>query len=94
MSKKIIFGSLLVVFVMMMLPTAYATESSVVKETMKSGIPFLRPDLNIEDLEIKNQDDPEPTFILIFILQQILNILRVVKFALPFVILYMLFAGQ
>jgi hypothetical protein len=94
MSKKIIFGSLLVVFVMMMLPTAYATESSAVKETMKSRVSFLLPDLNIEDLEIKNQDDPEPTFILIFILQQILNILRVVKFALPFVILYMLFAGQ
>ena len=94
MRKKIIFGTLLVVFVMMMLPTAYATESSAVKGTMKSQIPIILPDISIEDLKIKNRDGPEPTFFLIFILNQIFNLLRLVKFVLPLLIIYLLITGQ
>ena len=88
MKKKIIFGTLLVVFVMMTLPTAYAAESSTVKGAMKSQIPIILPDIDIEELKLKYQNGPEPTFFLIFILKQILNILRTIKFAALFAALF------
>ncbi len=88
MRKKIIFGTLLAVFVIMTLPTAYAAESSTVKGTMKSQIPIILPDINIEELKLKYQGGPEPTFILLFIFSVIINILRLVKFVLPILIIF------
>lgn len=90
MKKKIIFGTLLVVFVMMTLPTAYAAESSTVKGAMKSQIPIILPDIDIEELKLKYQNGPEPTFFLIFILHRILNLLRMIKFTALFAILAIL----
>ena len=89
MKKKILFGSLLAVFLMMMLPTVSAIESDAVKETMKSQYPTTIPDIDIEELKEKYKDKGiEPTFFLIFILKQILNILRTIKFAAIFAALF------
>ena len=88
MRKKILFGSLLAVFLMIMLPTVSAIESDAVKETMKSQDPIVIPDIDIEKLKIKYQNGPEPTFFLIFILHQILNLLRTIKFTALFAALF------
>jgi len=90
MRKKIIIGSLLAVFLMMMLPTVSAIESDAVKETMKSQYPNIIPDIDIEELKLKYQNGPEPTFFLIFILHRILNLLRMIKFTALFAILAIL----
>ena len=89
MKKKIIFGSLLAVFLMMMLPTVSAIESDAVKETIKSQYPIIIPDIDIEELKEKYKDRGiQPTFFLIFILKQILNILRTIKFTALFAALF------
>ena len=89
MKKKILFGSLLAVFLMMMLPTACAVESNTVKETMESQYPIIIPDIDIEELKEKYKDRGfEPTFFLIFILHRILNLLRMIKFAGLFAVLF------
>ena len=80
MKKRIIIGSLLAVFLMMMLPTACAVEFNAAWETMKSQHPIIIPDIDIEELKLKYQNGPEPTFILLFLLSIILNLLRIVKF--------------
>ena len=80
MKKRIIIGSLLAVFLMMMLPTACAAEFNAVKETMKSQHSIIIPEIDIEELKLKYQDGPEPTFILLFLLSVILHLLRIVKF--------------
>jgi len=77
----------LAVFLMMMLPTVSAIESDAVKETMKSQDPIVIPDIDIEELKLKYQSGSEPWFFLIFILQQILNLLRTIKFTAIFVFL-------
>ncbi|MCK5112596.1 MAG: hypothetical protein KAQ84_03555 [Thermoplasmatales archaeon] len=87
MRKKIIIGSLLAVFLMMMLPTVSTIESDAVKETMKSQNPIIIPDIDIEELKLKYQNGPEPTFFLIFILKQILSLLRMIKFTALFAVL-------
>ncbi|UCF11852.1 MAG: hypothetical protein JSW06_07325 [Thermoplasmatales archaeon] len=90
MKKKIIFGSFLTIFLMMMLPTVSAIESDAMKETMKSQYSILIPDIDIEDLKLKYQNDPEPLFFLIFILHQILNLLRTIKFTALFAALFVI----
>ena len=87
MRKKIIIGSLLAVFLMMMLPTVSAIESDAVKETMKSQDPIVIPDIDIEELKLKYQSGSEPWFFLIFILKQIIGLLRIIKFTAIFVVL-------
>ncbi|MCK4333066.1 MAG: hypothetical protein KAV40_05745 [Thermoplasmatales archaeon] len=87
MKKKLLFGSLLAVFLMMMLPTAYAVESNIVKETMKSQYPIIIPEIDIEELKLKYQNGPEPTFILLLLLSIILNLLRIAKFVIPFILI-------
>lgn len=90
MNKKILFGSMLAVFLMMMLPTASAAEYSTVKETMKSQYPIIIPDIDIEELKLKYQNNPtEPTFIILFILTQIIRLLRMVKFTVLFALIYL-----
>jgi len=90
MKKKILFGSLLAVFIMMMLPTVSAIESDAVKETTKLQYPIIIPDIDIEELKLKYQNGPEPTFFLIFILHRILNLFRMIKFTALFAILAIL----
>ncbi|UCF13420.1 MAG: hypothetical protein JSW06_03965 [Thermoplasmatales archaeon] len=80
MRKKILFGSLLAAFLMMMLPTVSAIESDAMKETMKSLQPIIIPDIDVDELRLQYQSGSEPWFFLIFILKQILNILRTIKF--------------
>ena len=88
MKKRIIIGTLLAVFLMMMLPTACAVESNTVKETMESQYPIIIPDIDFEELKEKYKDRPiEPTFFLIFILKQIIGLLRIIKFTAIFVVL-------
>ncbi len=88
MKKKTIIGSLLVISLIAMLPSACAVEFNAVKEIMESQYPIIIPEIDIEELKEKYKDGPiEPTLIILFILTQILNILRIVKFTFLFVIL-------
>lgn len=88
MKKKIIIGSLLAVFIMMMLPSASAVESSTIEKTLKSQQPIVNPDIDIGELKLKYQDDPaEPKFVILFLLSILLNILRAAKFVTIFAIL-------
>lgn len=91
MKKRIIIGSLLAVFLMIMVPTTCAVESNTVKKPMESKYPVLIPDIDIEELKEKNKDRPiEPTFFLIFILKQIIGVLRIIKFTAIFAVLLMI----
>jgi len=87
MKMKILFGSLLAVFLMMMLPTVSAVDYNTVKETMKSQYPIIIPDIDIEELKLKYQNNPEPTYVILFILMQIIRLLRIVKFSILSVLL-------
>ena len=85
MEKKTIIGSLLVISLIAMLPSACAVEFNAVKEIMESQYPIIIPEIDIEELKEKYKDGPiEPTLIILFILTQILNILRIVKFTFLF----------
>ena len=88
MKKRIIIGGFLAVFLMIMLPIASAVESNTVKKTMESQYPVIIPDIDIEELKEKYKDRPiEPTFFLIFLLKQIIGLLRIIKFTAIFVVL-------
>ncbi len=93
MKRRIIIGSLLAVFFMIMLPTACAVEFNALKETMKSQHPIIMPDIDIEELKLKYQNGPEPTFILLFLLSIILNLLRIVKFTILFTLIIRIFGN-
>ena len=76
MKKKIIFGRLLAVFLMMMLPTSCAVEYSIVKETIKSQNPIIIPDLDVE--ELKKRGLIFKLLMLKFIVRNIRRMFRVV----------------
>lgn len=75
---KIIIGSLLAIFLMMMLPSASAIEADAAKETRNYSLEIL--DTNLKKLKEKYGDgDPEPTFIILYtILIWILKALRMI----------------
>ena len=78
---------------MIMLPTACAVEFNALKETTKSQHPIIMPDIDIEELKLKYQNGPEPTFILLFLLSIILNLLRIVKFTILFILIIRIFGN-
>lgn len=82
MKKKSIIGSLLAVFLMMMLPSVSAVESNAVKETTTSRSPFVIPDIDIEELKVVYNNNPsKPLCILITALIWFLKLVRLFLFA-------------
>lgn len=92
MEKKLIFGSMLAIFLIAMLPTTCAVESNFIDKTLELH-PVMQQDLIIKEFENNGKNRPEPTIFLIFLLHQILNILRIVKFSLPFILIYLIIKG-
>ncbi len=86
MRKKIIFGSLLAVFLMVMLPSACAVESNAVKEPIESRRFFEVQNINIDIeklIEKITDNSGEPLFILtllILLLRAIRGIVWIVGF--------------
>ncbi|UCD14349.1 MAG: hypothetical protein JSW60_02740 [Thermoplasmatales archaeon] len=75
MKKKIIIGSLLAVFLMMM-PSVSAVESNAVKE--KTRYSFIESDIDIEELkEEYNKNPSAPLFIIVTALIWFLKLLRI-----------------
>ena len=87
MRGKIIFGSLLAVFLMVMLPSACAVESNAVKEPIESRRFFEVQNIDIEKLiEKKTGNSGEPLFILTFLIL-LLKAIRTTVWIVGFVIL-------
>lgn len=87
MKKKIIIGSLLAIFIMMMLPSASAVESNTIEKMIISQDSIVFPEIDFEELKSKYQDDPSvPKFAILFLLSIIINILRAAKFVAIFAI--------
>lgn len=89
MRGKIIFGSLLAVFLMVMLPSACAVESNAVKEPIESRRFFEVQNINIDIeklIEKKTDNSGEPLFILTFLIL-LLKAIRTTVWIVGFVIL-------
>jgi len=83
---KIIIGSLLAIFLMMMLPSASAVEANAAKETTIYSSETL--DIFLKLKERYDDDNLEPTFIILYtLLIQLLRVLRMIDFGIILVIL-------
>lgn len=84
---KIIIGSLLAIFLMMMLPSASAVEANAAKEIKNYSTEIL--DINLKKLKERYEDgNGEPTFIIIYtLLIWLLKALRWIDIGIILVIL-------
>ena len=83
---KIIIGSLLAIFLMMMLPSASAVEANAAKETTIYSSETL--DIFLKLKERYDDDNVEPTFIILYtLLIQLLRVLRMIDVGIILVIL-------
>ena len=83
---KIIIGSLLAIFLMMMLPSASAVEANAAKETTIYSSETL--DIFFKLKERYDDDNVEPTFIILYtLLIQLLRVLRMIDVGILLVIL-------
>jgi hypothetical protein len=83
---KIIIGSLLAIFLMMMLPSASAVEANAAKETTIYSSETL--DIFLKLKERYDDDNVEPTFIILYtLLIQLLRVLRMIDVGILLVIL-------
>jgi len=94
MKIKIILGSILAIFIMIMLPTISAVQLDIVEKKMNSINSII--DSKFEELKLRYKNDPaEPTIIILLLLSVILNLLRLVKFgSILFVILLVLISRR
>ncbi len=91
MKLKIIFGIVIAIVILMTLPSVSALQSNQFEDIIKKHESILNADPDISDVLIKFKNNPhEPTFILLFLLSVIINLLRLVKFASAFVIVLLL----
>ena len=86
MRKKIIIVSMLAIFIIMMLPSSYAVETIAIKEKINSQKPYNIADFELDEI-FQKYNDPEPSFIILFLLSVIINILRIIKFSIAFFVL-------
>lgn len=78
MKRKLIIGSILAVSILMMIPTISAVEADIVIDT-QDPIWDQIPELNIEELLAKYDDNPDQPQ---FIITLLINLLRVIRGAL------------
>ena len=92
MRKKIVIGSLLAVFLMIMLPMASAVNSNAVKETTKAQYPIIVPDIDVEELKEQYTNDPsEPLPIIVTLLIWLLKIMRIILVPIWALLIYFIF---
>jgi len=85
MKLKIIFGCILAIGILLSIPSISAVQSNIYEEKTESQFNILNSKL--DELKLRYNEDPaEPTFIILFLLSIILNLLRVIKFSSLFVI--------
>lgn len=89
MRNDIIIKSLVIIVLITLFPTVNAVECSEVDDILKTKQSMMN--INVEELRLKYLNNPaEPTIILLFLLSILLNILRVVKFSLPIMLVIIL----
>ena len=76
MKKTLIFGSLLAVFLMMMLPAVSAEESKAVQSAQSSPYLLKSQETYMETIRAKYANDPTPQTILITLAIMLLKLLR------------------
>jgi hypothetical protein len=76
MRKTLILGSLLAVFLMMMLPTVAAAEAKVAQSATTSPNLLSIQTAYLEEMREKFKDNPSPQFILITLAILLLKLLR------------------
>lgn len=92
MRKKIVIGSLLAVFLMMMLPISSAVNSNAAKETTKAQYPIIVPDIDVEELKEQYTNDPsEPLPIIVTLLIWLLKIMRIILIPIWALLIYFIF---
>jgi hypothetical protein len=98
MKKTLIFGSLLAVFLMMMLPTVAAAEAKVAQAATTSPNLLNAQSAYIEAIRAKYNDNPSPqTFILLTLGILLLKLLRwgsIIVIGAIFLIILKLMGGQ
>jgi hypothetical protein len=89
MRNDIIIKSLVIIILITLFPTVSAVEFSEVNDILKTKQSMIN--IDVEELRSKYLNSPaEPTIILLFLLSILLNILRVLKFSLPIMLIIML----
>jgi hypothetical protein len=91
MKYKILIGCILSIGVLLMIPSVSAIQSDTLLNNYKEKIPSFDLNKNINELMIKNQNNPyEPNFIILFLLSIIINLLRFVKFVSIFAVILLI----
>ena len=92
MRKNIVIGSLLAVFLLMLLPISSAVNSNAVKETTKSQYPLIVPDIDVEELKEQYTNDPsEPLPIIVTLLIWLLKITRIIMIPIWALLIFFIF---
>jgi hypothetical protein len=76
MRKSVIFGSLLAVFLMLMLPAVSAEESQIVQSAQTSSSLLKAQEIYLQTMTAKYLDDPVPQTILLTLAILLLKLLR------------------
>jgi hypothetical protein len=91
MRKTLIFGSLLAVFLMMMLPAVSAEESKVVQSAQRSPYLLKAQETYMETIRAKYTNDPSPQTIIITLAIMLLKLIRAGMLFMDAVILFIIF---
>lgn len=90
MKLKIVFGSVLAIGILMMLPSISALNYSQAEEIISSN-QIVNTNSNFSEILLRYKNDPnQPTFIILFLLSVIINLLRFVKISSLFVVILIL----
>ena len=90
MKLKIVFGSVLAIGMLMMLPSISALNYSQAEEIISSN-QIVNTNSNFSEILLRYKNDPnQPTFIILFLLSVIINLLRFVKISSLFVVILIL----
>jgi hypothetical protein len=90
MRKSVIFGSLLAIFLIMMLPAVSAEESKIVQSARTSPF-FKNQEAYLETIRAKYANDPIPQTIIITLLIMFLKLIRAGMLLIDAVILFIIF---
>lgn len=92
MKKKILIGSILAVFILMLLPSVSAVEYKIASEVKESSVIEKIKSIDIEELKEKIKDNPsssEPQCIIsLFLIKliRLFGVIRLITLLMPFIV--------